>query len=232
VDAHAKAHAFVLDLDAPVLDDDDRHHLARVLRLRSGDEITVADGDGRWRRCVFGDTLEPIGPIEYDPAPAPELTIAFAVLKGDRTEWTVQKLTEVGVDRIVPFVADRSVVRWDPAKAAHHQTRLRRVARLAAMQSRRSRLPVVEPVGSSADIAARGDIALADPTGSPPTLEHPAIAVGPEGGWSDSERGDAASTVALATTTLRAETAAVAAGVLLVALREGFVGESDRHVAR
>ena len=121
MNTNAKAHAFVVDLDAPELDPDDRHHFARVLRLRRGDTITVSDGDGRWRLCRFGDPLEPSGPIEHEPPAAPRLTVAFAVVKGERTEWAVQKLVELGVDTVIPFVADRSVVRWDPAKSEQPQ---------------------------------------------------------------------------------------------------------------
>jgi 16S rRNA (uracil1498-N3)-methyltransferase len=229
VDTGAKAHAFVVDLDAPELDDDDRHHLARVLRLRAGDPITVSDGDGRWRRCRFGDSLEPDGATHDDPPPAPRLSVAFAVVKGERTEWAVQKLVELGIDSIVPFVAERSVVRWDPAKSEHQHLRLTKVARQAAMQSRRSRLPVVEPLRSFAQVVARDGVALADADGSPPSLTWPHIVVGPEGGWSEAERGIEVRRVRLAPTVLRAETAAVAAGALLVALREGLVTASDGH---
>src|SRR4051794_39478019 len=112
-----KAHVFVDDLDALELADDDHHHLARVLRLRTGDELTASDGAGRWRQCRFGTPLEPLSPIEFDEPPQPEITIAFALVKGQRPEWIVQKLTEIGVDRIVPFLAERSVVQWDDEKA-------------------------------------------------------------------------------------------------------------------
>ncbi|MGH9281897.1 MAG: RsmE family RNA methyltransferase, partial [Acidimicrobiales bacterium] len=115
----AAAHAFVADLDAPALDEDDHRHLERVLRLRPGQAVTVSDGDGRWRSCVWrpGGDLEPAGQVEVEPAPAPPVTVGFALTRGDRPEWVVQKLTEVGVDVIVPIRAARSVVRWDEAKA-------------------------------------------------------------------------------------------------------------------
>src|SRR4051794_2925819 len=105
----AKAHAFVVDIDTPALDDADRHHLARVLRLGPGDVMTIADGRGRWRGCRFGDALEPLGPVEHDEPARPEIGVGFALVKGNRPELVVQKLTEIGVDRITPFVADRSV---------------------------------------------------------------------------------------------------------------------------
>ena len=70
-----------------------------------------------------------------------------------RPELVVQKLTEIGVDHIVPFVADRSIVRWDPDKAAHHHARLQKVAREAAMQSRRAWLPEVAEVTNFGAVA-------------------------------------------------------------------------------
>lgn len=226
MDTQAKAHAFVRDLDAPELDDDDRHHWVRVLRLRAGDTITVSDGHGGWRRCRFGDELEPMTAIQHDAPGEPEIAIAIALVKGERTEWTVQKLCELGVDRIVPFVADRAVVRWDDSKAAHHHDRLTKIARSAAMQCRRARLPDIEPLRSFADVSARPGLALAALGGAAPTLSTPLVAIGPEGGWSEAERGQAPHLVSLGPSVLRADTAAVAACSLLVALRAGLVVQS------
>jgi 16S rRNA (uracil1498-N3)-methyltransferase len=222
---------FVADVEAPDLGPDDRHHLERVLRLRAGDELTVADGAGRWRRCRFGPVLSVDGEVEVEAPPAPAITIAFALTKGERPEWTVQKLTEVGVERIVPFVSARSIVRWDGAKAARNAERLRRVAREAAMQSRRAFLPVVEDVAELAAVAARPGAALASPDGVAPDLAHPCLLVGPEGGWTDEERALVPATVALGPTVLRAETAAIAGAVLLAGLRAGLVFGPDSHSA-
>ncbi|MCU1376655.1 MAG: Ribosomal small subunit methyltransferase, partial [Actinomycetia bacterium] len=140
------AHVFVADVAAPVLDDDDRHHLERVLRLRDGEAVTVADGRGGWRACVFvaGGSLRPEADVTHVPAPHPPIAVAFALTKGEKPETAVLKLTELGVDRIVPFAAGRSVARWDGDRAAKHVARLRKVAREAAMQSRRAHLPVVD----------------------------------------------------------------------------------------
>ena len=216
-----KAHAFVDDLGAPALDPDDRHHLERVLRLAAGDLVTVADGVGAWRPCRFGADLEPLGDITVDPPPQPPVTVAFTVIKGDRPEWTVQKLTELGVDVIVPMHTDRSVVRWTGERGERHVARLRRVAREAAMQSRRSRLPVVEPVASFAEVVARPAARLAAPGGRAPAVGDAVVLVGPEGGWTEAELAAGAPVIGLGPTVLRAETAAVAVGVLLTALRPG-----------
>jgi 16S rRNA (uracil1498-N3)-methyltransferase len=220
----AVAHAFVDDLDAPVLDDTDRHHLAHALRLRPGEEVTVSDGAGRWRRCRFapGGALEPDGPILYQEPSSPAVAIGFVVTKGARPEWVVQKLTEVGVDRIVPLSSARSIVRWDPPRAEHNVERLRRVAREAAMQSRRTRLPEVSGLLALADAAGPG-VALAEVGGDPPSLERPFVLIGPEGGWGGAERASGLPLVGLGPNVLRSETAAVAAGVLLCALRAGLV---------
>ena len=224
-----KAHAFVSDLHAPELSEDDEHHLSRVLRVRPGDELTVSDGAGGWRRCRFGPRLEPSGPIERDDAAHPEIAVAFALVKGERPEWVVQKLTEVGVDRIVPFVAERTVVHWDERKAVRNHARLVLVAREAAMQSRRAWLPVVERIMTFAEVATRPGAVLADRAGAPPSLRRPLVLVGPEGGWSEQERGSGLPSIGLGPHVLRAETAAIVAGAALCGLRSALFESVDGH---
>lgn len=216
-------HVFVDDVEAPELAPEDRHHLDRVRRLRPGDPVTVADGQGRWRLARFGPTIEPDGPVELDPAPAPALTVAFALVKGERPELVVQKLTELGMDRIVLFAAERSVVRWDREKATKQLERLRRVAREASMQSRRCWLPRVDGLSSFDEVVALPGAVAADRHGTPLTLATPTVLIGPEGGWAPDERARLGATVGLGAQVLRAETAALAAGTLLGALRSGLV---------
>ena len=86
-----------------------------MLRLAPGTDITVGDGAGQWRaaRLTGSPALDPQGDVVADARPDPPITVAFALVKGERPELTVQKLTELGADRIVPFVAERSVVRWE-----------------------------------------------------------------------------------------------------------------------
>jgi 16S rRNA (uracil1498-N3)-methyltransferase len=215
-------HVFVTDLDEPVLDERDRHHLARVLRLRDGDALTLSDGKGAWRPARFGDEIEPAGPVERVAEPAPRLCVGFALVKGERPELIVQKLTELGIDRIVPFTAERSVVRWDQERAAHHTERLRRVAREAAMQSHRCWLPDVADLADLAGLVAGGAV-LADRDGGPLPDPLRPVLVGPEGGWTDGERASATGRVALGPHVLRVETAAIAAGALLAAVRAEVV---------
>jgi 16S rRNA (uracil1498-N3)-methyltransferase len=215
------AHVVVSSLEAPALEAADAHHLARVLRLRDGELVTVTDGAGRWRRCRWiRGGLEPDGPTQVVARAEPSITIGFAPAKGDRPEWTVQKLTEIGVDRIVPLRTARSVVRWEGARAGQAVDRLRRVAREAAMQARRCRLPEVADVAAPAMVP---DAVLAEPGGGPPSLEHPVVLIGPEGGWSEEELAAAPGTVAVGALILRSETAAVAAAVLLAARRNAFL---------
>lgn len=226
------AHAFVPDPEAPELGDDDLHHLLRVLRVRPGEEVTVSDGAGRCRPCRMGPggLLEPAGEVVVVPRPRPAVAVGVALTKGDRPEVAVQKLTELGVDRILPFVADRSVARWEGERAVRHVGRLRRVAREAAVQARLTFLPEVADLTDFASVAALPGAARCDRGGGPPGLDRPVLLVGPEGGWSDAERDRGLPVVGLGPTTLRAETAAIAAGALLTALRAGAVvagGGSD-----
>jgi 16S rRNA (uracil1498-N3)-methyltransferase len=209
---HPGPMVLVEDLDWLQLDDADAHHLRRVLRLRDGSPLTASDGAGRWRTAVLGPSLEPTGPVEELPAPQPALTVGFALVKGDKPELVVQKLTEAGIDRLVPFRAARSVVRWDDAKAAKAVDRLRLVARAAAMQSHRPRLPVVSDVVDLPDlVAGHGPgLALATRDGAALGGEVVTVLVGPEGGWAPEEL---------------ALPAAIAAGVLLAAHR-GDIGPS------
>lgn len=219
----AGPHVFVADLDAPELREEDRHHLARVLRLREGRPLTASDGEGRWRPVRWSSGgLEPEGPVVVVPPPAWEVTVAAPPVKGDRPEWMVAKLTELGVDRIVLVETARSVVRWSGERSRRQVERLERVAREAAMQSRRTRLPrLVGPVPVADLAAGRAGPAPspAEPGAPRPALGCRAVVVGPEGGWEPAELESMGPPVGLPGGVLRTETAAVVAGALLVALR-------------
>jgi 16S rRNA (uracil1498-N3)-methyltransferase len=233
----AAAMVFVADPAAPLLTPDDAHHLLEVLRLRPGELVAAGDGSGSWSPCRIApvrrggasrrvdpaDVVTVDGPVVREPRATPEITVAFAPAKGDRPEWVVQKLTELGVDRIVPVHAARSVVRWDGERGPRAVARLTRVAREAAAQARRTWLPEIAQVTTLDELASSGlTLRLAQPGGAVPTLG-PVVAVGPEGGWDPDELALSAGGVGLGPTVLRAETAAVAVGTLLCGLRSGLI---------
>ncbi len=219
--ADAAAQVFVDELDTPALTDGDVHHLARVLRLRDGERVVACDGEGGWRLCAFSrDQLEPLGEVVVEPARAPAVSVWLPAVKGERAQWAVQKLTELGVDVIGLLTCERASVRLDAAGAERVLTRWRHVAREAACQSRRTRLPEcrgpIDVAGAVASGAVRCDLDGELRSDTPWSL-----AVGPEGGWADDERPEPAAAVSLAETVLRTETAAVAAAVLACAARRG-----------
>jgi 16S rRNA (uracil1498-N3)-methyltransferase len=224
------------------LSPEDVHHFERVLRLRAGEEIIVGDGAGHWARVHWrgedtrgASPLQALrdesglggdGSVQFEAPATPALTVAFAPTKGERPEWVVQKLTELGIDRIVPLVSERSVVRWSGARGQSAVARLRRVAREAAAQCRRVWLPEVAEVASFAELAglgAPGQVVLAQLSGDRPSALQRVVAVGPEGGWSSDELASGLPTVGFGLSVLRAETAAVTAGALMASLRTGTV---------
>ena len=203
------AHVFVETLAAPQLTDDDDHHLRRVLRVRDSDVITVTDGAGRWvtaRLDSGGLRVESDAIVEPPPRPA---AVFSAVPKGDRAEWMVQKLTEVGATSIGFIDCARSVVHWDEERGRRQVDRLRRIAREAAMQSRRIWLPEIFDV-----------VPIAEPNGADDLVEVDAVLVGPEGGFTPEELALVARRVSLSGQILRVETAALVAVVMLTLRNE------------
>jgi 16S rRNA (uracil1498-N3)-methyltransferase len=218
---------FVGDLHQPTLTSDDDHHLTRVLRLRAGESVIAADGSGSWRSCTYvalGTPLEPAGEITEEPAPEHPTVVAFAPVKGDRPEWAFSKLVELGVDTIVLLMCDRSVVKWGDERGERHRLRLDKLAVSAAGQCRRVTLPtLVGPMTLAEAASAFPGLTLGQIGGDKPTAGLGAIAIGPEGGWSEGELALGLPSVSLGSTVLRAETATVAAGQLLTQLRSGDV---------
>jgi 16S rRNA (uracil1498-N3)-methyltransferase len=241
VRAAAASQVLVDDPGRPLLSDHDVHHLARVLRLRDGEEVIATDGRGQWARAIWRGTttLEPLaagsgiggdGSVQSEARLEPALTVAFAPVKGERPEWVVQKLTELGTDRIVPLRTERSVVRWTGARGQASVEKLRRVAREASAQCRRVWLPEIADTLAFADLSALGgpgEVVLAQLSGHRPTLAQHVVAVGPEGGWSSDELASGLPTVGFGLSVLRAETAAVTAGALLASLRTGTVAVAE-----
>jgi 16S rRNA (uracil1498-N3)-methyltransferase len=224
--AAAAAQVLVDDLSTVVLDDSDRHHLVRVLRLRAGEHVVASDGRGSWRLCTFtGEgALDPSGEVVTERAPEIAVSVWLPALKGDRAEWAIAKLTELGVDAIGLLRCERGTVRLDAPTTDRVLARWRRVAREAACQSRRARLPeFLGPV--DVRTAVSGGAARCDLEGTAKTAPT-SLMVGPEGGWSESERGAPEASFGLADAVLRTETAAVVAGVVVTSSRPGSLHEA------
>ena len=230
--APAAAHLFVAALEPMItVDGPDGHHLQRVRRLRIGEHVTAADGSGRWRRYVIAGVepgqlvLEAASDVVVEPEPSPAVVVAVALTKGTKLETVVAQLTELGVARIEPVHSRRSVVRWDKARAVAMGARLATVAREAAMQCRRARIPVVAPVSDLSSLAGRPGIVVAARDGGPaeaipiPPAGTWTVVVGPEGGFDPEEVEALAPTglLALSPYVLRAQTAPLIAAGLLVA---------------
>jgi 16S rRNA (uracil1498-N3)-methyltransferase len=139
-------------------------------------------------------TLEASGIVHTEPRLEPGLAVAFGVTKGDTPDLVAGQLTQLGVDRIVAVTMARSVARWEGDRAAHARERLERVAREAAMQSRRSGLPSVSVETSLQPLLGHPGLVVAERGGQPWVDPAPAdggewlLLVGPEGGFDDAER--------------------------------------------
>ncbi len=227
--ADAAAQVLVGDLDAPTVAEADAHHLRRVLRLRDGERVVACDGRGSWRTCSFraDGSLEPVSAVVVEPAPAQPVAVWLPALKGERAEWAVAKLTELGVDEIGLLACDHATVRLDAEAAARVLGRWARVAREAACQSRRTRLPAITgPLDVAAAVATGAVRCDLDGEAAPGGAR--ALVVGPEGGFSDRERAEPAACASLGETVLRTETAAIVAGARLVeAARHGATAEAQ-----
>ena len=225
-----------LQRDIVVLHGAEGRHAATVRRLRPGERADVSDGAGLVAECAVtgqssrGLELAVLARREVS-RPDPVLTVVQAIPKGDRGELAVAEMTEVGVDRIMPWAAARCVAVWRGERGARSLTKWRSTAREAAKQSRRAWIPEVTQAVSAADVAeviakaARAivlDPEAADSLGGlrPPESGDLLVIVGPEGGITDDEstafRTAGATARRLGPTVLRTSTAGtVAAAVLL-----------------
>ncbi|MBN9607279.1 MAG: 16S rRNA (uracil(1498)-N(3))-methyltransferase [Actinomycetales bacterium] len=186
------------------IEGEEARHAASVARVRVGESLAFADGAGVLvRGAVVAASPErveiEVDEIAREPVPRPELRLAQALAKGDRDELAIQAATELGVDGVIPWAAERSVVRWQGAKVDRGVERWRAIVREASKQSIRARVPAVAPPASTAELArgVRPDHALLvlEPTAERPlaTLALPEVAaitlvVGPEGGIAPRER--------------------------------------------
>ena len=226
------------ELSTPVLtlSGPEGHHAAAVRRLRPGERADVSDGAGTLAEGVVTSvgkdsvTLE-IATTRSVPPPQPRLVVAQALPKGDRGELAVELMTEIGVDAVVPWSAERSITKWQGDRGQRALGKWRATAREAAKQSRRGWLPDIAELATTAVLAKQvtaAALAIVLEADAPAKLHElglPAagdilVVVGPEGGVSQAERAalGAAGAVAarLGPTVLRTSTAGAAAATVLL----------------
>jgi len=228
--------------DHVTLSTDEARHLRDVLRLGPGDEIYIFDGEGREFHCLIEKSrrdwtslriVKEVSPAK--PESQLDLTLAIALLKGEKFDLVVQKATELGVAQIQPVITQRADVRLREDQDAKRGTRWQRIALEAAKQSGRARVPeVAAPISfisliqkfapqNSGRLLMFSECAgetFAEALELPLPVSSPVVAlVGSEGGWTDEEIAEARAggwgIVTLGGRILRAETAALAVIVLL-----------------
>jgi len=225
-----------LESDVLVLSGTEGRHAATVRRLRPGERADVGDGAGLVAECVVAG--HGTGGLELTvrarrevPRPDPAITVVQAIPKGDRGELAVEEMTEVGVDRIVPWAAARCVPVWQGARGERSLARWRLTAREAAKQSRRAWIPEVTDVATAtqaAQLIAKAARAIVLEPGAADSLGRLSlpgsgdllVVVGPEGGITDEEsaafRAAGATACRLGPTVLRTSTAGTVAAAILL----------------
>ncbi|HSD73990.1 MAG TPA: 16S rRNA (uracil(1498)-N(3))-methyltransferase [Steroidobacteraceae bacterium] len=213
-------------------------HVARVLRLGAGDELTVFDGRGGEYPATIIESRGTLLRVrigthrDLERESTLRITLAQGVSRGERMDWVVQKATELGVAAIVPLITERSVVRLDTRQAGKRRAHWRAIVVAACEQSGRNRLPEVlvpQTLAHWLETAPRDEPRLLlDPTASSGMRARGAMSavtllIGPEGGLSPAERSLAMqagfNALRLGPRVLRTETAAIAALSALQALQ-------------
>lgn len=213
-----------------LLNEDEAYHLTRVLRLHQGATVYAFDGAGNEYECRIAQADKRTVTLDIqhqltDAVDSPlRLTLAQALVKGDKFDWIVQKATELGVTRIVPLITDNSDIRKAEERAEQKLTRWRRISLEAVKQcGRRTLVEIIEPQ-SYAEFCATDQSELrwllAERNGQPMAtfsadVTSLSVVIGPEGGWSDAELATAQqhqfSALQLGRRILRTETAALVA---------------------
>lgn len=231
--------------DTAVLTGGEARHAAQVMRLAPGEWADVADGTGRRVRgpvvSAAPDRLEVTAEsVTDEPAPAPELVLVQALAKGDRDLLAVQTATELGIDAVHPWQAERSIVRWRAEKAAKAVSKWDAALLSAAKQARRTRVPRTQKTLDGVAVASvcgpgalvlvlhedatesLGEVldeAWGEPAAGLPPVERIMLVVGPEGGISPAEvealTGSGGRPVLLGRNVLRTSTAGPAAVAVL-----------------
>jgi 16S rRNA (uracil1498-N3)-methyltransferase len=216
-----------------VIEGDTAHHLGHVLRAQSGQLYELSDGSAAWLariESVARNRVE-FALLDQLPTPqsAPEITLLLAVVKFDAFEWAIEKATELGVTRIVPLAAARSEKGLLAATAKRSQ-RWQKILLESSQQSRRLRIPqlddLAKPAQSFAAQSANFRLMLSErsdaptirstvPVAIPAQSRRTALAIGPEGGWTDDELAAARAAgfqeASLGQLILRTETAVISA---------------------
>lgn len=218
-----------------ILGEEARHAVA-VSRIRVGETLSIGNGRGL---VVSGAVVEAMAArlsieaadILRTPAPAPMVTLVQALAKGGRDELAIQAATELGVDAVIPWAAQRSIVRWDGTKALKGQQRWANIVREATKQSLRAWIPNVSDQHTTAELARRAGsvrMLVLEPTAADALTSigltsvaadsderDLILVVGPEGGVAPAELdtlvGAGARAVRLGDTVLRTSTAGPAA---------------------
>ncbi|TCC05947.1 16S rRNA (uracil(1498)-N(3))-methyltransferase [Kribbella soli] len=226
---------FCADLggDELVLDGAEGRHAAVVRRIGPGEHVRLTDGRGTWAEGAVvaaskGGLTVAVDARGSVPAAAPRVVVVQAVPKGERAELAVEMLTEVGVDVIVPWNAERSQFRANPERVEKTLAKWRAWAFEASKQSRRTWFAEVAPIATTAEVAelladAALPVVLHEEATTPlaaldlPSSGDVVIVIGPEGGIAPAElKAFAVDPVRLGDTVLRTSTAGVAAAAALL----------------
>lgn len=216
---------------------DEAHHAVAVRRLRAGERVILTDGRGTAATGAVASTGKrvftvAVEELAHSEQPTPTVTVVQALPKGERGELAVEVLTEIGVSRIVPWAASRSVAVWRGDRVEKSLAKWRATAREAAKQARRSWFPEVMPLASTTQVAeligaaATAVVLHEDGTArlgdvATPERGELLLVVGPEGGLAAEEieafEAAGALTVRLGAEVLRTSTAGLAAVSALLA---------------
>lgn len=221
-----------VDADRAVVRGDDGRHLATVLRASPGMPVSLADGAGhRWAgrvtRVEDAAVVLAVEDLGIEPPPTPALTVVHALPKGRKLDDVVRRLSEVGVDRLIPVTSARSEVSLAKDRSDKVVGRWRAVARAAAKQSRRARVLDVADVGEwsaafegfGAGVICWEEAAVRLRASLPIDAHSLVVGIGPEGGLTAAEVEAAGlPAVSLGPTVLRTETAALVAVAAILTL--------------